>query len=202
MRRVSNPLVRPGDSQEPRPEGGGISLFDQLNGDQRSLVGAVRQEFQEKLGVEVEHQRLVIAEGISGLEAFIIDSSPNGLHIGKFSRIVQRRSQNPLWFTIELAGGYIDPLAYTTQAVYRAMIADAQERGETVMPDSIELSHQNDIPWTATFLTGEPLTPEGQVLIASFSSDKVDVVGFNPDRGGVSMRVRPCVPLGPIEGWE
>lgn len=200
MRGIIHPSSDGAETSLPSAEAENARLFDRLTDDQKDLLEKIAEEMSSKLGVAPEDQRLVALTRPEGQTVYVVDASPNGQHIGRYSQILQRRQEDPAWFTIQVADQVVDPLADTTEEVYRAMVEDARMRGETVMPDSIELSHQSELPWTATFLTGEPLTQEGEVLIASFSSDKVDVVGFNVNRGGVSMRVRPCINIGVLEG--
>ncbi len=154
----------------------------------------------ETLGVDKEQTRLITIESDSGIiNSVIVDASPNGQHIGRYADIMAHRAERPDYYLLSILGVSVDPLAATTEKVYRAMIHALQQEGRTTMPDSVELSHINNVPWTATMLTGEELTEDGLIPIASYSSDKVDVVGFNPNRGGISMRVRPAVNITSLE---
>jgi len=170
-----------------------IGIVDLLSPEYQELTELVIESMTTQLGLDTTDIQIVAVKGDGATKVYVVDSSPHGQHIGRYSRIVEKRKEDSSWYTFELLGAQIDPLKGMDEAVYRAMIGQLITAGSKIIPDSIELSHSSDIPWTATMLTGEGLTGEGQIPIASFSSDKVDVVDFNPDRGGVSMRVRPAV---------
>ncbi len=171
-----------------------LNLADLLSPEDATSAQVIIDCMEEGLGIERNHVRLTrIDDSQSMAHVYAVDASPNGQHIGRYAQIVERRKADPRWYMLNILGITVDPLRNMTEVVYRAMIRDAQLRGESTMPDSVELSHLNKVPWTATMLTGEPLTEEGFIPIASYSSDKVDVVGFNPNRGGVSIRVRAAV---------
>ena len=155
----------------------------------------------ETLGIKRDELRVVLDESNGDRHAVVIDASPNGQYIGLFSDIIKKRSEDPDWYTIEVAGKIVDPLAGCTRGVYLAMIADARSRDERFLPDSLALNQKNGHVWTATMMTGEPLDEEGKIWIASSSShNKVNFVGQDIRRGGRSFRVRPAVKIGKVNG--
>lgn len=146
-----------------------------------------------QLGIEPKDIYLVIEERQGHNSRVVaIDASPNGQHVGNYQTIRDRRKADANWYTIDIDGETVDVLSGTTESAYRAMIKATSSRGLAV-PDSLALSQQNDEPWTVTLLTGEALTPDGQILAAAVQNDSVSVFGFRPNRGGRSIRVRPTV---------
>lgn len=148
------------------------------------VVGA----FVTELGLDAENVRLVV----DGSKVVAIDASPNGQHVGSFEQVVARRKEQPAWYFIDVAGEKVDVLAGNTDAAYRSMVRDAAIRG-VPLPDSLSLSQQNGVPWTATMLTGEPLTEEGRIQVLSVNDGNVNRVDFELHRGGRTLRVRPAV---------
>lgn len=145
------------------------------------------------LHINENHSRLIIgATGDGEKNISLVDTSPNGQHIGNFESIARNRQSNPDWYFLEFNDQRVDVLESMTYWTYWSMICEANSRG-IVLQDSVALSHENDELWTATMLTGEALTDEGQILIASVSSNAVSNVGFRTNRGGRSIRVRPTV---------
>jgi hypothetical protein len=174
---------------------------DTLTNEQQVYANIVMRSMSDALGLNLEEVRVVIDDSVEPPQAVAIDASPNGQYIGLFSVIQSRRAEQPDWYTIEIAGQKIDPLASCTRGVYLAMIADARKCGERFLPDSLALNQQNGHVWTATMMTGEPLDDEGKILIGSSSSyNKVNFVGQDIHRGGKSFRVRPAVIIGKIDG--
>lgn len=155
----------------------------------------------ETLGLNREDIRFVVDETPeAGRRVVAIDASPNGQHIGLYRHIVEQRQTDPDWYTIEVAGQRVDPLAGCTRSTYAAMITDARARGEQFLPDSLALNQYNGHVWTATMMTGEPLESPGHIWIGSSSSyNKVNFVGQDITRGGKSFRVRPAVVVGQVE---
>ncbi len=184
------------------------NLVDALTG-ARSLLSAEQSTYadaaiismSESLGLNREDIRLVLEETLEGNRRVVaIDASPNGQYVGLYRDILTQRQTDPAWYTVEVNGQGVDPLAGCTRAVYSAMIADARARGERFLPDSLALNQHNGHVWTATMMTGEPLESEGKIWIGSSSSyNKVNFVGQTIDRGGKSFRVRPAVVVGQVE---
>jgi hypothetical protein len=178
------------------PGGPGAAL---LSPEQYGYATEVAAAMAETLDIDRADIRLVVDEAPErGRRVVAIDGSPNGKHLGNYNRVVEQRSADESWYTIVVGGERVDTLGNTTEAAYRAMSADAASRG-VPMPDSVALSHQNSEPWTATMLTGEPLTEDGKIVLASYSSGKVDTVGFRLDRGGRTIRVRPAVVVAEVQ---
>lgn len=124
----------------------------------------------------------------------VMDASPNGQFIGTYGAILTRRDAEPDWYTLDIDGRRIDPLAGCTRLAYHAMILNASERGDTHLPDSLALSQHNGHVWTAAMMTGDPLPAERTIWIGSSSGGgKVNFVQQQIDRGGRSFRVRPAV---------
>lgn len=172
-----------------------------LTNEQQAYAVIAMKSMSDVLGLKLEEVRVVIDDSVQPPQAVAIDTSPNGQHIGLFSAIQARRREDPEWYTIEIAGQKVDPLATCTRGVYKAMIVDARNRGVRFLPDSLALNQQNGHVWTATMMTGEPLDDEGKIWIGSSSShNKVNFVSQDIHRGGKSFRVRPAVVIGEIDG--
>lgn len=147
------------------------------------------------LNVHEENVRLIVQEDEENSRSFVLtDGSSNGLYFGNYGKLLKMREEDSSVLFVDINGERIDTLSNTTYGVYWGMVCEAQHRG-VIAPDSVALSHQSDLPWTATMLTGEPLTDEGLILVASVSSGAVSYVGFKPSRGGTSMRVRPSIAI-------
>lgn len=127
----------------------------------------------------------------------LIDGSPNGLHVGNYKSIMGKKSADKDWLTLNVGDRIIDTLESTTYGAYWSMISEARNR-RVLLPDSVALSHTTDAPWTATMLTGEDLTDEGYIYVASVSSNAVSTVDHKPTRGGTSIRVRCSAVVGPM----
>jgi hypothetical protein len=172
-----------------------------LSPEQRTYAKAAVTSMSEQLGLDRGDIRFVLEETPDQVQRVVaIDASPNGQHIGLYQHIREQRQADPNWYSLEIAGERVDPLAGCTEAAYRAMIADARARGVKFLPDSLALNQHNGHVWTATMLTGEPLPAKDKVWIGSSSGGlKVNFVEHPVNRGGKSFRVRPAVVVGTIE---
>lgn len=172
-----------------------------LSPEQRTYAKAAVTSMSETLGINREDIRFVQEETPErGRRVAAIDASPNGQHVGLYQHILEQRQADPDWYTIEIAGERVDLLAGCTEATYRAMIADARARGVAFLPDSLALNQHNGHVWTATMLTGEPLSSDDKVWIGSSSGGaKVNFIEHPINRGGRSFRVRPAVVVGQLE---
>lgn len=165
---------------------------------QQAFAELATRAMVDTLGVNEEDIATVVEPSQEGIGRFVlIDRSPNGQYHGNYNQLVAKRQDDAGFLRAEVDGVLIDGLQQTTYPIYWAMICEAQHKG-IIHPDSVALSHTNDLPWTATMLTGEPLTEEGQILVASVSGGAVSHVAFKPNRGGKSMRVRPAISI-PLE---
>ncbi|HMT19154.1 MAG TPA: hypothetical protein PKD15_03915 [Candidatus Saccharibacteria bacterium] len=184
-----------------------IHALNQRSDDFLSMLSAGNQVRAEVVvskmvdvsGIDGKDIRFVPENTENGVTQIVaIDASPNGLYGGKYNEIKERLLSDPQWMKIECNGQVIDLLSATTYAVYWAMICGARTENK-VIPDSIELSQINDMPWTATMLTGEQLTEVGHIYVGSVSSNTVNTVDHRPNRGGKTMRLRPSAILGTVE---
>jgi hypothetical protein len=171
-----------------------------LTPQQRQRAAAATDEMSERLQVAPNYVRLVVVQGkATELRIVAIDASPNGQFIGLYRDILERRKADPDWYTLDVLGDRVDPLAACTRAAYEAMIDEARSRGVRTLPDSLALNQQNGHVWTATMLTGEALPAPGLIWIASSSGGpKVNFVEHPIGRGGRSFRVRPTVAIGVV----
>lgn len=173
------------------------TIEDLLSPEQRDFAGKVVTGMTETLGLNPEEIRFVMETTEQGNQIVAIDASPNGQYIGIYKSILEQRQADPDWYTLNIDGQRIDPLAGCTEAAYRAMIADARARGEKFLPDSLALNQHNGHVWTATMITGDLLPEPDKVLIGSSSGGaKVNFIGQPINRGGKSLRVRPAVAVG------
>lgn len=169
-----------------------------LSPEQHRYALAAITSMSETLGLNPDDIRYVLDDSApDNRRVVVVDASPNGQHIGLYQQILERRQADPAWYTIEIDGQRVDPLTGCTEAVYRAMIADARARGVKFLPDSLALNQHNGHVWTATMLTGEPLPADGKIWIGSSSGGKkVNFVEHPINRGGKSFVVRPAVVVG------
>jgi hypothetical protein len=173
--------------------------YSHLNMPQQRYAEAATRALVDIYQIAETDVRLVVENSRDTTRRFVlVDGSPNGRYYGNFGKILNLRSEDPDAFHVDIEGNLIDVLGNTTYGIYWHMVCEAIHRGN-IAPDSVALSHQNELPWTATMLTGEPLTDDGLILVASVSSGAVSNVGFQPNRGGTSMRVRPSIV---IPGYE
>jgi len=129
---------------------------------------------------------LVVEETPEGAKrAVLIDTSLMGQYLGSYN-VIQMNGKG--W--INVGGEEVNVLAGTTDAAYRAMIKDAKNRrvNNEPLPDS----SANEI-WTATMLTGEPLTAGGDVQFRRVYGGGVDRRVVLPDADVRVLRVRPAV---------
>jgi hypothetical protein len=154
----------------------------------------------EKLSIERENIRLVLVETEEhGKQVVAIDASPNGQYGGSYNQVKSERAKKKGKYNITVDGSKIDTLAGTNDAAYRAMIADTKTQGTDLLPDSSPLSQENGEPWTATMLTGEPLTAGGDVRVRCVGDGKVDGGVYRPGYGHRLLRVRPAVVVAQLE---
>ncbi len=134
---------------------------------------------------------LVVEETPEGARrAVLIDTSPMGQYLGSYDSI---QMNGKGW--INVGGEEVNVLAGTTDAAYRAMIKDAKKnRPDQPLPDS----SANEI-WTATMLTGEPLTADGDVQFRDVGDGGVSRAVAPPDYDFRSLRVRPAVVIAELK---
>ena len=194
MTEIINGQALSGD-QDPIPPLDCVQLdpYNFMTPRQQAFAELAARAMVDMLGVAVDDVRTLAETNAVNASTFtLIDGSPNGQYHGNYQKVLDRRSEDPRFMVLDLADGQVDALENTTYKTYWTMICEAQHRG-IVLPDSVALSHINDLPWTATMLTGESLNEEGLVLVASVSGGGVSRVGFRPNKGGKSMRVRSTV---------
>jgi|GEM_PF-1422075 len=155
---------------------------------QRSYAREAMKQISIEFGIDPHDIRIVDVDGT----IVAIDASPNGQHVGSYDALRQRRADDPTYFTVALGSERLDVLAATTDAAYRAMIADCESRA-VALPDSLALSQTNGVPWSATMLTGEQLTSDNRVRVLSVNNGTVNRVDFQLHRGGTTLRVRPAI---------
>lgn len=179
---------------------GASVVASSLPAEQRQFATAVAGGMVETLGVAPATIDLVAADHpVLGRQVVVIDASPNGQHIGLYRDVLAHRAEDPDWYTIEVNGNRIDPLAGCTQYAYQAMVASARARREPFLQDSLALNQHNGHVWTATMMTGDPMPSTGKIMIGSSSSySKVNFVEHPINRGGKSFRVRPAVVVGQL----
>lgn len=169
--------------------------YSRMTSQQQRFAELATQAMVDVLGIKEEDIATIIDPDHSELGRFVlIDRSPNGQYHGNFNQLTEKMKEDPNLLRVEVDGELINTIQQTTYPVYWSMICEAQHKG-LIHPDSVALSHTNDLPWTATMLTGEPLTDEGKVLVASVSGGAVSNVAFKTSRGGQSMRVRPAIAI-------
>lgn len=171
-----------------------------LSPEQQTRAESVIAIMAETFGIDAKNVRLVLEDTPeTGKRAVAIDASPNGQYGGSWNKVTKERQKESGEFTLDVDGTQVDALAGTTDTAYRAMITDAKARGVDPLPDSYQLSEQNDQPWTYTMLTGELLTADGGVRIRRVRDGGVDGCVFLPDRGRRTRRVRPAVVVAQLE---
>lgn len=171
-----------------------------LSPEQKAHADLVVATMSESLGLGRENIRLVVTDSPEhGKQVVAVDASPNGRYVGSYNGIPGRREAKPDCFMLDIAGQKVDALAGTTDAAYRAMIADAKARGVKLLPDSYALSQENGEPWTWTMLTGEELTADGDVQFRRVDGGGVygGIAGPGSDDRG--LRVRPAAVVAQLE---
>lgn len=181
-----------------------VSVETLLSPEQLGYADKVANAMTEKFGIDRENIRFVAVDSPEhGKQVVAVDASPNGLRKGSWNKVTKERQKEAGEFMLDVDGdgAQVDALSGTTDAAYRAMIADAKARGVNPLPDSYALSQQkeNGEPWTWTMLTGEPLTADGGVQIRGVPGGGVYGYLFRPDSGNRALRVRPAVVVAQLE---
>lgn len=171
--------------------------------EQKTKASELRIAIAEKLsdyGITTESLRVVMDESEAGEKTFTLIHTGNGIDIGDHSKdydearsykSVMAKKNNPLFF-VRVGDKVHDVRTGMTDKAYYALVADARERGEA-LPDSKQMSRENDDLWTWAMLTGEPLTAVGYVRIRYVDVDGVYRLVSRPDFDARGLRVRPAV---------
>lgn len=98
---------------------------------------------------------VAVGEGKSRKVVVMLTTS-NGLYRGSYDQIMSDKKANQAAYTVKVNGQKIDTRQAMTWDLYQAFITQAEADGTHSLPDSVALAEDNDEPWTATWLTGEP----------------------------------------------
>lgn len=175
------------------PETTSSYLESLLSVEQCAKMTRYREMISESWGINKEDLRLVAEDTNKGTKRVVlVDSSPNGQYKGSYQSIYENRDN-----LLKVDGRNMDILEGMTEGVYRAMIADAKDRGGS-LPDSKKADRKSSGLWTGTMLTGEPLTVVGYVKVRNADDDGVYGVVCRPDADSRDLHVRAAVVIAEI----
>lgn len=165
------------------------------------LAPMMADHFKE-YGITADSLRVVMTESAEGEKVFTLVHTGNGIDIGDSDKEYDKAraykavmsKKNDGLFAVPLAGKTYDARKGMTDAVYDALYEDAKADGVT-LPDSKQMSEENEDVWTWTMLTGEDLTADGDVQLRYVDGGKVRRDVASPGRDRRNLRVRPAVEI-------
>lgn len=200
------PSVAAFEAREPAVEPfASEAVWGAMSPEQKTKASQVRDAMAEQLkdhGVTLDSLRVVMSESDEGKKTFTLVHTGNGIDIGDHTQDydkvrsyhgVMSRKNNKL-FNVTAVGQKYDVRKGMTDAAYDALVEDARERGEA-LPDSKQMSEENNDLWTWTMLTGEDLTADGNVQIRGVYDGEVGRYVYPPDDAYRNLRVRPAVEI-------
>lgn len=163
------------------------------------LAPMMADHFKE-FGVTSDSLRVVMHESPEGENVFTLVHTGNGIDIGDSTKDFDKArsykgvmaKKNDELFAVPLGGKTYDARKGMTDAAYDALYEDAKADGVT-LPDSKQMSEENEDLWTWTMLTGEPLTAVGDVQIRYVDDGGVRGYVYHPGYVRRGLRVRPAV---------
>ena len=163
------------------------------------LAPMLADHFKE-YGVTADSLRVVMTESPEDEKVFTLVHTGNGIDIGDSDKDYDKArsykgvmaKKNDKLFAVPLGGKTYDARKGMTDAAYDALYEDAKADGVT-LPDSKQMSEENEDVCTWTMLTGEELTADGDVQIRYVAVGKVDRRIASPVHDNRSLRVRPAV---------
>lgn len=172
------------------------SVLESLTPEKRERATALQTAMAEKFSTKEtpltpEDFGVVLRGEGEEQEAVVMLTTDSGLYKGSYNSVMSSKKKNKQNYTVEVDGEEIDTRSAMTWETYQAFIEQAKANGADPLPDSRQLSEQNDQPWTGTWLTEE----EADGFFAHFG----DVGDGGPrrhwdfrDRDWSILRVRPA----------